>query len=348
MNDGSMNKNILVLFWFMKVGFASCVAVLALSILCMGYYRFPLTLPTRDSPTDRILEPNARYIYGLEGFGYGKINNEGFQNTEDYFGQIIDILIMGSSHMESFQVPQDKTTVYLLNKLLDGDKFVYNIGAADHDFSISVKNMKNAIGKYKPQKYIIIETSSVKFDKKTLGDIVSGNMKWLFPESNISGTRAFLRTTFLKDILYIRLLLAQIQIHKNKGGSVVPIIEDPIDSAYLHDLDSVMQYIVKTCEQYNVQPVILYHPHLILQKDGSVLPDTDSAYLRTFSRSCVFNNIHFIDMTENFVEKYNEEHILPYGFFNTSVGQGHLNKIGHLIIAQKLYEEFKDAFDDIL
>ena len=44
----------------------------------------------------------------------------------------------------------------------------------------------------------------------------------------------------------------------------------------------------------------------------------------------------FVDMTEDFLKAYQEEYILPRGFVNTKMGYGHLNKSGHIMIADKL------------
>ena len=43
------------------------------------------------------------------------------------------------------------------------------------------------------------------------------------------------------------------------------------------------------------------------------------------------------------VEEYENEAVLPYGFTNTSIGSGHLNKNGHAMIAESLYEIIKEA-----
>ena len=51
----------------------------------------------------------------------------------------------------------------------------------------------------------------------------------------------------------------------------------------------------------------------------------------------------FIDTDNDFIELYKTKHILPYGFINTKVGSGHLNKYGHEVIAKRLAKEIKNG-----
>jgi hypothetical protein len=49
-------------------------------------------------------------------------------------------------------------------------------------------------------------------------------------------------------------------------------------------------------------------------------------YLHLFKTACAKNDIYFVNMTDTFLQAYNEKHILPHGFWNTPAGAGHLNK----------------------
>jgi hypothetical protein len=113
--------------FLLKILAAGCVAVLILSVPCLVYYNVPIGIPSREGVTDYANEPYKHYSRAVEGFGYGRINNEGYNNLKDYNGQRIDILIMGSSQMEGYQISQRKIAVALLNNLFDDSKYVYNI-----------------------------------------------------------------------------------------------------------------------------------------------------------------------------------------------------------------------------
>lgn len=59
--------------------------------------------------------------------------------------------------MEAFQVGQKESLTYLLNSML-GNWSIYNIGISGHTFPICVDNLNAAVQKYRPSKYIIVET----------------------------------------------------------------------------------------------------------------------------------------------------------------------------------------------
>jgi hypothetical protein len=54
------------------------------------------------------------------------------------------------------------------------------------------------------------------------------------------------------------------------------------------------------------------------------------------------NGVLFVDMTGVFISAYNTRRDLPYGFLNTAVGVGHLNKNGHAIIAVELFKRIQE------
>jgi hypothetical protein len=126
--------------------------------------------------------------------------------------------------------------------------------------------------------------------------------------------------------------------NKNKSGGLDEFNKDD----YLQALNMVMQRLNQTSIDNNIKPIIFYHPHLSLNKDGSASANTDNEYLNAFKTACINNDIYFIDMTDTFIEEYQVNHILPYGFANTAVGAGHLNKNGHKIIANELFRRINE------
>ena len=41
--------------------------------------------------------------------------------------------------------------------------------------------------------------------------------------------------------------------------------------------------------------------------------------------------------------EYNQNYILPHGFINSSIGNGHLNKYGHKMLAEELYKIIEEV-----
>jgi hypothetical protein len=179
---------------------------------------------------------------------------------------------------------------------------------------------------------------------QTMSDIINYKIPENIPESNLRGPRAFLRTTFLKDILYVRLFLFQIKQFREKANkNNLKNFDEFINDDYLQTINMVMQRLNQTAVDNNTQLIIFYHPHLTLNKDGSASVATDNVYLKIFKSACSNNGIYFFDMADVFMEEYQTSHILPYGFANTAVGTGHLNKNGHRIIAEELFRQINQV-----
>ena len=83
--------------------------------------------------------------------------------------------------------------------------------------------------------------------------------------------------------------------------------------------------------------IIAYHPPVRLKLDGTIKISDEPDIVTKFSELCKQKGIYFLDMRERFLKEYSEHYILPYGFTNTSVGKGHMNKYGHRMFAEEIY-----------
>jgi hypothetical protein len=321
-----------------KIIAAGIVAFFVLSSFCLAYYNIPVHITSKTGTTDYVWEKHAYYSKMTEGFGHGRMNNEGFNNLEDYLAQPIDILLMGSSQMEATNVAQGKTTAALLNSTFGESKYVYNIGISGHDLPHSINNLETAIHYYAPKDYVVIETMSVQFGVAALEDLLSERIRRI-----PSYDRGIVFR--LQKIPYLRLLYKQ---YKDINGSNEDDIQEQVPEAldrerYSALLDGAIKRISQIGIDNKVTPIVFYHPHLALGKDGSAAPDTDAEYLGLFKAACGNNGIRFVDMTDAFVEEYKRSHVLPHGFYNTAVGAGHLNKNGHRVIAEELFRQMCEA-----
>jgi hypothetical protein len=312
---------------------AGITAFGALNILCFIYYNLPVHLTSKTGTTDYIWESNAHYSKMTEGYGYGKMNNEGYNNIDNYNKQSIDILIMGSSQMEGTNVPQILTTATLLNKLFS-TKYVYNIGISGHDFPHIVNNFETAVKFYEPNGYVIIEIGSLQFNAQALEESIKENLKRIPSYNN--------KIMFLlQKIPYLRLLYSQYKYFTGKDDDDSPqqsnIVSDM--AGYSVTLDAVMNKLHLVSTEHGIKTIIFYHPHFSLDNNISIFENTDYEHLKIFERSCFNNNIVFISMANAFIEGYKKDHTLPHGFFNTAVGAGHLNRNGHKIIADELFQQ---------
>ena len=95
--------------WLGKAAVAGILAFLLLSLFCFFYSNIPIHYTNPTGSTEYRWEAGRFYSRFTEGFALGKTNNDGFNNLRDYTpGEQIDVLLMGSSHMEAFNDKYDQ------------------------------------------------------------------------------------------------------------------------------------------------------------------------------------------------------------------------------------------------
>lgn len=320
-----------------KIAISCIIAFILLTLFCYFYYNMPVHNTNSDGSTDYKWEENTFYSRGTEGFAWGKTNNDGFMNMFDYEdGMEIDILIMGSSQMEAYQVGMDESTASRLNLLL-GKYLVYNIGISAHNFLTCACNLEAAVKKYQPAKYIIIETDRLSFSEGALAHAINGTMAELPSYSDgIVG--------FLQHNQFLRLLYKQAKdFMKAQTDDAIDLADNGTSngtensSENMRLLNQLLEKMSGIAEKNGANIIIVYHPGTIINYDGTLHLTGDSNISQRFQKLCENNGIIFLDMSCRFKREYYDTFTLPYGFANSPVGSGHLNKYGHNMIADELY-----------
>lgn len=98
--------------------------------------------------------------------------------------------------------------------------------------------------------------------------------------------------------------------------------------------------LIRSC--FDGPIVFIYHPTTEIQADGT-LKLIRSHTLEIFKEECEHMDIDFIDTGDAFLEHYNRYHELPYGFANTTPGNGHLNEVGHKIMADVIIDYLEEV-----
>ena len=85
--------------------------------------------------------------------------------------------------------------------------------------------------------------------------------------------------------------------------------------------------------------IIAYHPSVRVNEDGTLKimrgAEENAAKIQKLCRE---NGIYYLDTGNHFLEEYEKDYTLPYGFMNTSVGRGHMNKYGQKMFAEEIYK----------
>ena len=330
-----MKKTIL---WLLKAAIGGLVAFVGLTAFCSIYYNVPVHTQTVDGATDYAWEYNKFYSRATEGFGYGRTNNEGYLNIEDYSGsEEIDILVMGSSHMEAYQVSMEESTASRLNALLPDDT-VYNIGVSGHDFLVCADNLSAAVAKYRPSKYVLLETSNISFSEEQLTAAINETVSDI--PSHSGGIFGILQKN-----QFLRRFYSQIQSFSNNTKATGKSEKAPSGEVErnLELYDELLSKMSGTVAENGAQLIIVYQYNLEVEENGAATYSKNDELVSDFAAVCERNNVMFLDMGDYFVKYYEENLILPHGFWNTSVGSGHLNQYGHEIIAHAVYDMIKEG-----
>ncbi|MCM1091012.1 MAG: hypothetical protein NC092_08290 [Butyrivibrio sp.] len=320
-----------------KIVVSGILAFIFLTLFCFFYYNIPAHIANRDGSTDYKWEANTFYSRGTEGFAWGKTNNDGFTNMFDYDDDMkIDVLIMGSSHMEAYQVDMSQSTASRLNAMLKNET-VYNIGVASHTFLICESNLRAALDKYHPTKYVVIDTSSISFSDEALTRAINGETANL---PSYDGGIVYL----LQKNPFLRRIYSQIKVYSNlqaKNAEASDDTEASEDIVVTEDnkklLAKVLQKISSLAEEYDTKVIIVYHPRAKIAYNGDMSFNVKENAVAQFKNSCDENGIIFLDMSNRFKEEYESSYTLSHGFSNTAIAKGHLNQYGHAMIADELY-----------
>ena len=315
--------------WIGKAVGAGLLALGLLCLFCCFYYNVPVHYANGSGATEYKWEAGRFYSKGTEGFAWGRTNNDGFNDLRDYApGEAIDILLMGSSHMEGFNVAQDENAAALLNEAYAGERYVYNIGTAGHNLLYCFKHLDRALTHYAPGDWVVIETMSLDLSAADMDAVLEGR----YPElpSRTGGLLTLLQKLPALRLLYSRYL---------KGGelfnddAVAAQAEPAPSGSYAESLDRLLDKAAAESKAHGVRAMIVFMPPLFASGDGGAHAETDPEQLALFTRLCAEKGIEFVDLTDAFLQAY-ARHVLPFGFSNTAPFVGHLNREGHRIFAE--------------
>ncbi len=323
------------------------LAFAGLTLFCALYYHLPARMEDSDGVTDFRWAGHAFYSRGTEGFAAGRTNNEGYINALDYeTGDSVDILIIGSSHMEALQVPMQETTTAILTRQLP-ELTVYNVGLSNHDFLTCVRHLPAALEKYHPRRFAIIETVNLIFSDYEFENVLRGIEK----EAEVHH-RLY---EIVQKNHYLRLLYSQLESYrKSKAGALADNadnISDSLDSEPKNNAAAVntfLSHLHELAEKAGTNLIIAYHPKVSINADGSLQVWSDVSTMRQFDELCRQNGIGFLDMSNRIQEEYCINHVLPYGFINSAIGSGHFNADGHRMFADELIRTMSEMERDDL
>ena len=151
--------------------------------------------------------------------------------------------------------------------------------------------------------------------------------------------RGFLYKTIQK-IPYARLAYKKIlDFSKDKAETDTLTNKTTDITEYTKKLNDVIKKLADTADEYDLKLVIFHHNTIKVSHDEIVCTE-EAIYEEVFEQCCNANNVTYINVVDSFISNYRQNFEMPYGFSNTVPARGHLNRTGHLILSEELYEKF--------
>lgn len=268
----------------------------------------------------------------IEGINFMHMDANGFNNLSAETDEI-DILLMGGSHMEAIQFPTEYNVGSLLNKKCK----TYNIGMSGHQLINCLNNLEAAVKCYSPSNFVIIQTSNIALTQAEIDSVLDQTLKDI--PSYDSGLLYYLQKLPAIKVVYKQLKDKWAIDHvSNKKASFKKASFLNNTHSVLDSLNLLLQQSRNKCKNL----IIAYTPQISLLESGEIERDDNVEYVNEFKECCTRNDIIFIDCYNAFLTEYRKTYSVPFGFNNSRMGIGHLNKVGHRILAQELTKTIEE------
>ncbi len=332
-----MKKGILHL---LKLCISGILALAILSGLCLLYYNPPIAVAQPDRYTNYRYTSNSNWANMTEGAGWGRINNIGYSDRSNYDPTMPTVAFIGSSQVQAMQVPQNKNFVSLTHDLFTGDTNpgndyqCLNLGVAGHFFNITASNFDYFAEQYAgTADYVIFEVSTIDYTEEQLDKILAKEY-----HSDKKAESAVYE--LMQRIPYVRLLAKQLQdLRSGKTVDTTKSADATEPAVYQKKMNQIIKDLATTADHHDIKLIFLYHHPLKLNADNTAQTGNKPEFETLFAECCKQNNVPLINMNQVMIDHFEKTYEPSYGFANSKPGQGHLNEVGHRLIAQEVYAE---------
>ena len=338
-----------ILQWILAVA----VVFLLLNLVCFFYYNPLNGFSMEKSVASVCYYPGDTAYDSSEGFGIVTADHNGFINQElplreDY------ILVTGSSHTEAHYLPMELRYGDLLNEKICGENkeelAVYNIGHIFNFYNDIISSLDAIFRVYPNPSALIIEIPHTTYSAEELHE--SLQQKGYDPEENVSNILAAMngKQRLVLDIKrrlpLLRLFSLKIKDYmayredmeaekkRAESGEMISGDEETEDTEEIRA--AVADTLALLRSYYDGKIIIVFHPDVVIAEDGT-MEMVYADYAEIYKEQCEKEGILFIDMSEDFENAYHEQGIIATGFWNTTLGRGHMNRYAHAMVADELY-----------
>jgi lysophospholipase L1-like esterase len=286
------------------------------------------------------------YVQGKEGFARTRLNELGLRNAPISPKQPgkTRVLILGDSYTQATQVSDKEIFSSLLQEQLGQDYEVINSGregaSPNHYIALSEFNNKT----FQPD-ITVIQLSEGDFAQDPFGTdqgfyFVKTPNGFALHENESFISRNVLATqfAFLQQFLNFSVM----RLTMEKLEALRPYSSLSIPSVSNSDQAKFIPFIVEKLKASYGHPILVYIPKIdYFSADYNQASKTETL----LAKAALDSNVDFISMRQSYIQTYKNEHRVSHGFANTQPGMGHINALGHALIAKNLTEIIRGRED---
>ena len=305
-----------------------------------------------------IAQHDAVKVQGLEGFSRVRFNNLGLRGRDvAEIKREKRILVLGSSYTFAGEVKKDATFIALLEKKLraDGKSIqVINAGLPDASVAEFLHYLPWLVKRCQPD-LIVIQLVPKDFSRALQRH--SGVHVFLENDKGYSVVKS--PAMSLKDRLieqpvyrffvtrsglfaYLNIRIRNYLSVRQDTASFVEINAPSLQSEIIFQSKRLIRVILNEWSMYNVPISLLILP------EGDAFRGLDSsskeaALAQEIRENCDRLHLSCVDVKQAFSAEFATNHNLCKGFVNSIPGKGHLNRAGHRVVADQLFNAFKQV-----
>ena len=306
-----------------RQGIQWLAALLAAVLLCNAFlllYHDPAVwIPQENGPTDAIWRPGARILMGTEGRGIHRVDSRGYLNPEKPLAERF-VLVVGSSFAQGKEVAAGERFTDILNRELSEDAetlAVYNVSQDGFYLPDILRCFPALMREFPGARTLVIEIGTTSFPETAF-----------VPMPATAGERV----RHLPAMPELREALPILTVAKAQLTALLlsETAEEPVPAGE----ETLKRALLELRQRFAGEILILYHPAVSLSDGGMAIAEEETT--PAFRAACREAGVTFVDTSDAFLAAYEKAYLVPYGFFNTTMGSGHLNAHGHMLCAEVL------------
>jgi lysophospholipase L1-like esterase len=315
-------------------------------ILSTFYYKLPLSI---THPVLGRIYGQGLYVQGKEGFARAHLDALGLRILPPFETQsdAKNVLLLGDSYTQGLQVADKETFAWLLQEQLGKGYKVFNAGREGTSPNYYIGQAEFLKTTFKPDTVVIQLSESDfthdPFDAKQSLYFVRSGQEFQLIKNDSYKSRSSLGQRFdaLKTFLNFSVMRVGLQRLEGKHdrGTEFANNDERSENEKVAEQKLFISFAVNELKTIYGDPILVYIPPVDYFGTSYTKP---SAIERDLSEAAEEAGIRYFSTRGEFVHLFETKHLVSQGFANTEPGLGHINNLGHAVVATRLSEMIVD------